>query len=205
MKNLKTKLLTLGVLATVVMSSTPAFAATNSKSNTVQATVISKNSHFKFKKFKAYYREYTYANAPSNVKTQYYNDCKSINKTPSPSDKIDVPITATNSSVIEPNNVALIYSFTYDPSSGNMEVTDPSGIDYYANTSQLVGYRHITTGAPVECLQLLLGELGYSIAIDRIFGDQTQGAVLDFQNKNSLSPDGVTGPNTWNTMLYVLH
>jgi hypothetical protein len=205
MKTLKFKLLTLGILSTVILSSTPVFAttnsATNSKPNSVQATAMLKNSHFKFKQSKVSYREYTYATAPSNIKTQYDNDCKSVSKTPSPSDKIYVPITSKNSSVMQSNYASSSYLFGYD-GAGDMEVIDPSGNVYTATTSQLVGYNHITTGDSVVCLQVLLNDIGYTyIGIDGIFGQQTQKAVLSFQDNHNLSSDGIVGPNTWNSML----
>lgn len=37
------------------------------------------------------YKSYTYESAPEEVKSQYEADCKSINKTPNPSDIISVP------------------------------------------------------------------------------------------------------------------
>lgn len=39
-----------------------------------------------------------------------------------------------------------------------------------------------------------------SVKIDGIFGDSTLAAVIDMQNTFKLSPDGVVGEETWNTM-----
>ena len=39
--------------------------------------------------------------------------------------------------------------------------------------------------------------LGGGLKIDNIFGPETKKAVIDFQIKNKLNPDGVVGANTW--------
>jgi len=49
-----------------------------------------------------------------------------------------------------------------------------------------------STGQLVEILQEML-----SIEIDGIFGEKTRKAVVYFQKKNNLNPDGIVGPLTW--------
>lgn len=52
-------------------------------------------------------------------------------------------------------------------------------------------------GALVKELQTLLVKQGYSVVVDGSFGKQTFQAVLDFQKKHNLKPDGIVGPDTW--------
>lgn len=53
-----------------------------------------------------------------------------------------------------------------------------------------------STGSYVKELQALLG-----IAVDGIFGSQTENAVKNYQRKNGLMVDGIVGPQTWNLLL----
>lgn len=46
-------------------------------------------------------------------------------------------------------------------------------------------------------LQAMLACKGYNISVDADFGINTENAVRDFQSKNNLSVDGITGPNTF--------
>ena len=60
--------------------------------------------------------------------------------------------------------------------------------------------REGTSGEPVKRLQDKLG-----VATDGIFGANTQKALMPWQSKNSLTPDGVAGPDTFMAMgLYEL-
>jgi peptidoglycan hydrolase-like protein with peptidoglycan-binding domain len=60
--------------------------------------------------------------------------------------------------------------------------------------SRLLAYG--SRGADVKLLQTLLVNNGYTLAIDGIFGNQTQKAVKDYQSKNGLKVDGIVGPKT---------
>ena len=52
-------------------------------------------------------------------------------------------------------------------------------------------------GSDVTELQKLLNQNGYSLSTDGIFGQKTQQAVKDYQEKNNLTVDGIVGTNTW--------
>ncbi|MEM9927243.1 MAG: peptidoglycan-binding domain-containing protein [Cyanobacteria bacterium P01_D01_bin.50] len=59
-----------------------------------------------------------------------------------------------------------------------------------------------STGPDVSTLQAFLKQLGYySGAIDGDFGPQTKQAVIDFQQAQGLTADGIVGPNTWSKLL----
>ena len=53
----------------------------------------------------------------------------------------------------------------------------------------------------VFLLQFMLNQLDFNLAVDGIFGSKTEQAVRTFQQNNSLSVDGIVGPNTWRTLL----
>ena len=53
-----------------------------------------------------------------------------------------------------------------------------------------------SVGANVRELQRRLKELGYQIEVDGWFGDETEKAVIDFQQKNNITAIGEVGPRT---------
>ena len=55
-------------------------------------------------------------------------------------------------------------------------------------------------GTPVSDLQQILGEAGFSVTVDGVFGTETETAVIRFQGSKGLSSDGVVGPSTWNAL-----
>ena len=50
---------------------------------------------------------------------------------------------------------------------------------------------------PVRPLQRLLDARGHNVAVDGIFGPQTESAVKAFQQNRGLAADGIVGPQTW--------
>lgn len=55
-------------------------------------------------------------------------------------------------------------------------------------------------GKMVRTLQKLLGDKGYTVLIDGIFGDETLEAVEAYQADHDLLVDGVVGQKTWSTL-----
>ncbi|MEW1892836.1 N-acetylmuramoyl-L-alanine amidase [Streptomyces sp. NBC_00523] len=56
------------------------------------------------------------------------------------------------------------------------------------------------TGERVRTLQLLLNGRGAALTADGDYGPATQAAVLAFQKKETATPDGVAGLQTWNQL-----
>jgi peptidoglycan hydrolase-like protein with peptidoglycan-binding domain len=54
---------------------------------------------------------------------------------------------------------------------------------------------------PVKTLQHLLRARGHSVAVDGIFGPNTDAAVRAFQQQKGLAVDGIVGPNTWSALI----
>lgn len=55
-----------------------------------------------------------------------------------------------------------------------------------------------SSGRLVRYMQFLLKVWGYNVGtVDGIFGQNTENAVVAFQQANGLSADGIVGPNTW--------
>jgi murein L,D-transpeptidase YcbB/YkuD len=57
-----------------------------------------------------------------------------------------------------------------------------------------------SSGTSVKVLQKLLIFNGYRISLDGVFGPITETAVKAFQNRRSLSTDGVVGQKTWSEL-----
>lgn len=57
------------------------------------------------------------------------------------------------------------------------------------------------TGSDVMKLQAVLRKIGYNPGtIDGVFGEQTRNAVIQYQRDNRLTPDGIVGTNTHNSL-----
>ena len=54
-----------------------------------------------------------------------------------------------------------------------------------------------SNGHPIKTLQYLLRARGHSIAVDGVFGPNTEAAVKAFQVSHGLATDGIVGPMTW--------
>ena len=54
-----------------------------------------------------------------------------------------------------------------------------------------------SNGHPIKTLQYLLRARGHSVAVDSVFGPNTEAAVKAFQASKGLTTDGVVGPTSW--------
>jgi peptidoglycan hydrolase-like protein with peptidoglycan-binding domain len=54
---------------------------------------------------------------------------------------------------------------------------------------------------PVRTLQQLLRARNHPVAVDGIFGPNTEAAVKAFQQSNGLAADGIVGPQTWSKLV----
>ena len=57
--------------------------------------------------------------------------------------------------------------------------------------------RHGDQAHPVLTLQELLRAHGHAIAVDGVFGPETEAAVRDVQTAAHVTDDGIVGPQTW--------
>ena len=74
----------------------------------------------------------------------------------------------------------------------------------YLPRNNLANYPNLRNGSRsnfVYLLQFMLNLLGANLIVDGIFGKNTENAVRNFQQENSLSVDGIVGVNTWRTLL----
>jgi peptidoglycan hydrolase-like protein with peptidoglycan-binding domain len=56
-------------------------------------------------------------------------------------------------------------------------------------------------GHPVKSLQYLLRARAHTVAVDGIFGPQTDAAVQAFQTSKGLAANGTVGPDTWTALV----
>ena len=56
-------------------------------------------------------------------------------------------------------------------------------------------------GHPVKTLQYLLRARGHSVAVDSVFGPNTEAAVKAFQASKGLAADGIVDPTSWAALI----
>ena len=56
-------------------------------------------------------------------------------------------------------------------------------------------------GHPIRTLQFLLRARGHHVAVDGIFGPQTESAVRAFQTGKGLASNGIVNPQTWAALI----
>lgn len=66
---------------------------------------------------------------------------------------------------------------------------------------QLWLQRPPVAGQDVLKIQRALRKAGYRVTLDGHFGPETDIAVMRFQRKHGIAPDGMVGPQTWNALM----
>lgn len=85
--------------------------------------------------------------------------------------------------------------------SSNSSNSSSSSSSSASGSNTYVTLRVGSTGEDVRRLQRALAELNYSVTVDGTYGNATRDAVIAFQQRNSLTADGVAGALT-QTKLY---
>lgn len=77
----------------------------------------------------------------------------------------------------------------------------PPGTNPITLGSRLLSKDGVDSGADVVQLIDVLNKRGYDLKQDGLFGPAVKAAVVDFQTKNGLAPDGIVGPLTVTKLL----
>ncbi|HBF0728349.1 TPA: peptidoglycan-binding protein [Clostridioides difficile] len=186
---------------TLVITSCLAFAF----SGTVFANINNENPNYVnslneksiTKSFTVSGYEFTYQNAPGEVKKDYEESCKEFNIKPSPDHKIFVQEELMSNYDLDQYKEARdLFDVQYKD--GVFRVVG-SGKNYSVNINNtIVGYNNTTSGNAVHLVQVLCNNLaGTTLKYDSQFGDATYNAVKKLQGKLGLPQDGIVGKRTW--------
>ena len=86
------------------------------------------------------------------------------------------------------------------PSAFSASATAAGSTEMEEESTQVLSQKG-STGSEVTKIQTKLKNWGYySGSIDGVYGEETRKAVISFQRKNGLTPDGVAGTKTLNAM-----
>lgn len=98
-------------------------------------------------------------------------------------------------------SVWLYFYFQSNSLTNTINVNQPAPSNI-SNTypGYLIKYNINTFDENTEAIQSQLNLLGYNLVVDGYFGSNTRSAIIDFQKKNGLKPDGIVGQNTWNAL-----
>ncbi|HFL3157182.1 TPA: peptidoglycan-binding protein [Clostridioides difficile] len=141
--------------------------------------------------------EFTYQNAPEEVKKDYEKSCEEFNINPSPDNLIFVPDSNASAYDLEQyQDARTLFDIEYNKNGYFTVLGD--GKNYTVSTSVTVGYGHVQAGNPVHLVQLLCNEIANTdVKPDSQFGNNTYNAVKKLQGKLGLTQDGVVGKRTW--------
>ncbi|MCC0781624.1 peptidoglycan-binding protein [Clostridioides sp. ES-S-0108-01] len=141
--------------------------------------------------------EFTYQNAPEEVKKDYEKSCEEFNINPSPDNLIFVPDSNASAYDLDQyQDVRSLYDIEYNKN-GYFRVLG-NGKNYTVSTSVTVGYGYVQSGNPVHLVQILCNEIANTdIKPDSQFGSNTYNAVKKLQGKLGLTQDGIVGKQTW--------
>ncbi|HGM3509488.1 TPA: peptidoglycan-binding protein [Clostridioides difficile] len=188
-----TKTLAITCCMTFVFGNT-VFANSNNKTFNYEKVL---NEESVEKSFTVSGYEFTYQNAPEEVKKEYEESCKEFNIKPSPDNLIFIPDENINTYNLDGyKDARILYDIQYDRS--GKFIVSGGGKNYTVSTSVTVGYGYTTSGNPVHLAQLLCNEIANTgIQADSQFGSATYNAVKTLQGKLGLTKDGIVGKRTW--------
>lgn len=81
-----------------------------------------------------------------------------------------------------------------------MTVSTKSAIANLVDNLPTLEEGDLSVGVAILQQLLILEGYGINLPITGFFGDETNAAVLNFQQAMGLQQDGVVGPNTWNAL-----
>lgn len=182
-----------------ILSGTTALAATTTKNN--QNILDSQYQSAKSSELGLNLTQYTYADAPEEIRKMYEENCKSIGKKVNLDDVIYVPSVNKSNEVMYSNSTNSTYmNNAWALDNGNKIEFYLSGTWYTVYKSTYVGYNYTTSGIPVYLLQHLLILKGYDVGImDGVFGPKTHSALINYQRNRGLSVDAICGQSTWSS------
>lgn len=182
-----------------ILSGTTALAATTTNSN--KNILDSQYQSEKSSELGLNLTQYTYINAPEDIRKMHEENCKSIGKTVNLDDVIYVPSVNKLNEVMYSNSTNSTYlNNAWALDNGNRIEFYLRGTWYTVYKSTYVGYNYTTSGIPVYLLQHLLILKGYDVGImDGIFGSKTHSALINYQSSRGLSVDAICGQNTWSS------
>lgn len=149
----------------------------------------------------------------------------SVSFTPSASATMASPIPVDTSSSPQPSNSMTQATFEISPSASPLMSASATTAELTSSPSHstppedplIIAACHSSSGRPllrngdgfsggeenerVKALQMLLNRLDNAgLVVDGFFGSGTEGAVIAWQMKNSLSADGIVGSSTWDSL-----
>jgi len=181
-----------------ILSVTTVLAATNENEN--QIILDSQYQSEKSSELGLNLTQYTYGNAPEDIRKMHEENCISIGKTVNLDDVIYVPAINKSNEVMYSNSNSTYLNNAWALDNGNRIEFYLRGTWYTVYKSTYVGYNYITSGIPVYLLQHLLILKGYDVGImDGVFGAKTHSALINYQSSRGLSVDAICGQNTWSS------
>lgn len=112
---------------------------------------------------------------------------KGIQKAPYATDPNYIPVILN---IIKVNNLT-----QYDNLAG-APIVDPQPVNGNPYKEPTKNVKLNSKGNDVRWVQVQLNRFGYKLVVDGVSGLITVGAIMDFQKKHGLVPDGICGPDT---------
>lgn len=182
------KMLSIALVATTISTSmlTTIGASANEKNNNYNSVLESVGDS---ENVKVQVYEFTYKNAPEELKAQHEENCNLAGIQALDTDII-YSANPEYAKAGEPRNVSILREGSYFVVASMHE-------NFRVKISTI---KSGSRGNLVKVAQLLLIRSGRSLAADGIFGAKTVSATKSFQKSKGLTADGIIGTNTWNKL-----